>query len=95
MEQLGIWVSSMAVWDNWKQRIDAIVDEVSRDPRFRDGMRDAERLWQDLEHEVTMIRKQLRENQRPITDDTLPIKQRLDAYRKKAKRSNVRDKKTT
>lgn len=77
----------MAVWDDWRQRVEAVVDEVRRDPRFRATVRDAERVWQELEHEVTMIRKQLRENQRPIVDDTQAIKQKLDAYRKRSKTS--------
>lgn len=76
----------MAVWDNLKERIETIVQEVREDPRFEQTFRDAERMWQDVEREVAMIRHQMRENRRPIIDDTLTLKQKLDAYRKRSKK---------
>lgn len=72
----------MAVWDNFKKRVETIVQEVREDPRFDQTVRDAERVWQDLEREVAMIREQIRENSRPVVDDTHALKQKLDAYRK-------------
>lgn len=76
----------MAVWDNLKERIETIVQEVRADPRFEQTFRDAERMWQDVEREVAMIRHQMRENRRPIIDDTLTLKQKLDTYRKRSKK---------
>jgi len=77
----------MAVWDNFRKRIETMVQEVREDPRYQQTFRDAERVWQDLEREVAMIREQLRENRQPIVDDTLPLKQKLDAYRKRSKKN--------
>ena len=77
----------MAVWDNFRKRIETMVQEVREDPRYQQTFREAERVWQDLEREVAMIREQLRENRQPIVDDTLPLKQKLDAYRKRSKKN--------
>lgn len=76
----------MAVWEELKKRIDTIVQDVRDDPKFQQTFRDAERMWQEVEREVAMIREQMRENSRPIVDDTKSLKQKLDAYRKRSKR---------
>lgn len=76
----------MAVWEELKKRIDTIVQDVRDDPKFQQTFRDAEKMWQEVEREVAMIREQMRENSRPIVDDTKSLKQKLDAYRKRSKR---------
>lgn len=78
----------MAVWDNIKKRVETIVQEVREDPRFEQTVRDAERIWQDVEREVAMIREQIQENRQPIVDDTQPLKQKLDAYRKRSRKKS-------
>lgn len=74
------------MWQELKNRIDTIVQDVRDDPKFQQTFRDAERMWQEVEREVAMIREQMRENSRPIVDDTKSLKQKLDAYRKRSKR---------
>lgn len=75
----------MAVWDNLRKRVEIMVEDIRQDPRFEQTVRDAERIWQDVEREVAMIREQIQENSQPIVDDTHSLKQKLDAYRKRSR----------
>lgn len=76
----------MGIWDHLKKKVEDKVDEIRHDPRFQQSFQDAERVWQEVEREVELIRRQLRESKEPIIDDTYELKQKLDAYRK-SKRS--------
>jgi len=76
----------MSIWDTVKQRAKEVIDDVRRDPRFEQSFHDAGRFWQELESEVELIRRQLKENKTPVVDDTADMKEKLDAYRKRNQR---------
>lgn len=81
----------MSVWHSIRRQIETSVDEVLNDPRFRQSVENAQRVWRDIEHEVEMIRAQLKENATPVIDDTAHLKEKLDAFRKRLKGDGSED----
>lgn len=76
----------MSIWDTVRQKAKEVVDDVRQDPRLQQSFHDAGVFWQELEREVELIRRQLKESKTPIVDDTAELKEKLDAYRRKNQR---------
>lgn len=69
-------------WSELKRKVEAVTREALSEERLRQAKRDFERVRDEVEREVALLRQQLREQGKPVMDDTRDLKDRLDRARR-------------